>query len=76
MTVKNFNNISNVLRDAAKVVAAKSMNAAGYDFKNSNDGDFHDIGVSVDGSWQTWIFLPEWCRGQLTTAVWRGGGGL
>ena len=28
MTVKNFNNISNVLRDATKAVAENSMNAA------------------------------------------------
>ena len=50
MTVKNFNNISNILRGAAKVVAEKSMNAAAYDLKNS-DGDILDIGVLVDGSW-------------------------
>ena len=49
MTVKNFNNISTVLRDAAKVVAEKSMNAAANDLKNSNDDDILDIGVSVDG---------------------------
>ena len=36
MAVKNFNNISNVLRDAAKVVAEKSMNAA----VNDKDVDF------------------------------------
>ena len=52
MTVKNFNNISNVLHDAAKVVAGKSMNAAANELKNSNDGDILDISVSVDGSWQ------------------------
>ena len=52
MTVKHFNNISNILRDAAKVVAEKSMNAAANDLKISNDGDILDIGVSADGSWQ------------------------
>ena len=31
MTAKNFNNISNVLRDATKVAAEKSMNAAAND---------------------------------------------
>ena len=51
MTVKNFNNISNVLHDA-KVVAEKNMNAADNDLKNSSDGHILDIGVSVDGSWQ------------------------
>ena len=48
MTVKNFNNISNVLRDAAKVVAEKSTNAAADDLKNYNNGDILDLGVSVD----------------------------
>ena len=52
MTVKNFNNFSNVFCDAAKVVAEKSTNAAANVLKNSNDGDILDIGVSVDGSWQ------------------------
>ena len=56
MTVKNFNNIGNVLCDAAKVVAEKSMNAAANGFKNSNDGDILDIGVSVDGNWQRHAF--------------------
>ena len=52
MTVNNFNNISNGLRVAAKVVAEKNMNAAANDLKNS-DSDILDIGVfSVDGSWQ------------------------
>ena len=46
------NKISNVLRDAAKVVAEESMNAAAKDFKNSNDVDILNIGVSIDGSWQ------------------------
>ena len=45
MTVKNFNNITNVLRDAAKMVAEKSMNAAANDLNNSNDGVILDIGV-------------------------------
>ena len=49
MTVKNFDNI-NVLRDAAKVVAEKIMNAAANDLKNSDDDDILDIAVSVDGS--------------------------
>ena len=52
MTVKNFNNISNVLPDTAKLVAEKSMNAAADDLKNSNDDDILDIGVSVDERWQ------------------------
>ena len=43
------NKISNVLRDAAKVVAEKSRIAAASDLKNYNDGDILDIGVSVDG---------------------------
>ena len=52
MNVKNYNNISNDLRDAAKVVAEKSLNDAANDLKNSTDGDILDIGDSVDGSWQ------------------------
>ena len=55
---KNFNT-RNILRDAAKVLAQKMMNAADNDFKISNDHDILDIGVSVDGSWQRSIFLPE-----------------
>ena len=51
MTVKIFNNIRNILHDAAKVVAERIMNAADNDLKNSND-DILDIGVSVDGSCQ------------------------
>ena len=50
MTVKNFNNNSNMLRDAAKVVAEKSMVVAVNDLRK--DADVIDIGVSVDGTWQ------------------------
>ena len=50
MTVKNFNNISNTLRDAAKAVAENSMNAAARELGRSEM--ITNIGVSVDGSWQ------------------------
>ena len=50
MTVKNFNNNSNMVRDAAKVVAEKSMVVAVNDLRK--DADVIDIGVSVDGTWQ------------------------
>ena len=46
-TVKNFNNISNAIRDATKAVAENSMNAAARECETITD-----IGVSVDGSWQ------------------------
>lgn len=52
MTVKNFNNISDLLGNAAKTVAEKSMNDAVTELKKSKNIDILDIGVSVDGTWQ------------------------
>lgn len=51
MTACNYNNISNIFRDAAKEVAEKSMNAAINDLRKQDD-EMIDIGVSVDGTWQ------------------------
>ena len=45
-----FNKNSNMLRNAAKVVAEKSMVIAVNDLRK--DADVIDIGVSVDGTWQ------------------------
>ena len=47
ITIKNFNNMSNTLRDA---VAENSMNAAARELRRSEM--FVILGVSVDGSWQ------------------------
>ena len=55
MTAKNFINISNNLRDAAKVVAQRSMMTAVNELRiksNLNESDIIDTGVSVDGTWQ------------------------
>ena len=55
MTAKNFINISNNLRDAAKVVAQRSMMTAVNELRiksNLNETDIIDTGVSVDGTWQ------------------------
>ena len=51
MIVTNYNKISNTLRDAAKIVAVKSMKDAVVDAKKYREG-IADIGVSVDGTWQ------------------------
>ena len=55
MKAKNFMNISNNLRDAAKVVAQRSMTTAVNELRikeNLNETDIIDTGVSVDGTWQ------------------------
>ena len=55
ITPKNFTNISNNLRDAAKVVAKCSMSTAVNELRasqNLHETDSVDIGVSVDGTWQ------------------------
>ena len=54
MTAKNFSRISNNLRDAAKVVAERSMSVAVKeirDLRNVDETSTMDIGVSVDGTW-------------------------
>ena len=51
MTVMNYNNISNRLRDAAKIVAENSMKDAVVEAKQYTNV-VADIGVSVDGTWQ------------------------
>jgi hypothetical protein len=55
MTARNFIKISNNLRDAAKVVAQRSMMTAVNELRiksNLNETDIIDTGVSVDGTWQ------------------------
>ena len=55
MTPKNFTNISNNLRDAAKAVAKRSMLSSIEELRclqNAASTDVIDIGVSVDGTWQ------------------------
>lgn len=52
MTIKNFNNISSNLRDAAKVVAEKTMVDAIDELRTDRSEPIIDIGVSVDGTWQ------------------------
>ena len=55
MTPKNFTNISNNLRDAAKTVAKRSMLSSIEELRclqNAASTDVIDIGVSVDGTWQ------------------------
>ena len=49
MTAMNFGKISNVLCDAAKVVAGISMNNAVLEQKH---GHVADVDISVDGTWQ------------------------
>ena len=51
MTVMNYNNISNNIRDSAKQMAERSMNNAAVELKRGKNMVF-DIGVSLDGSWQ------------------------
>ena len=51
MTVMNYNNISNRLRDAAKIVAENSMKDAVVEAKKYTNV-VADNGVSVDGTWQ------------------------
>ena len=56
MTVMNYNNISNNIRDSEKQIAEQSMNSAAVEVKGGNTTVI-DIGVSVDGSWQRRGFL-------------------
>ena len=51
MTVMNYNNISNNIRDSAKQIAERSMNNAAVELKRGKNMVI-DIGVSLDGSWQ------------------------
>ena len=50
MTSDNYDNISNILKDSAKVVAENSMSVAATELRGSNETG--DVGVSVDGTWQ------------------------
>ena len=52
MTVKNYNYSSDILCNAAKFVAERSMKDATSQLKKSRNVDILDIGVSVDGTWQ------------------------
>ena len=49
MSNKNYVNTSNVLKDAAKIIAEKSMNGAASELRERKGGD---VGVSVDETWQ------------------------
>ena len=51
MTVMNYKNISNNIRDSAKQIAGRSMNNAVVELKRGKNMVI-DIGVSLDGSWQ------------------------
>ena len=50
MTSDNYDNISNILKDSAKVVAENSMSVAAAELRGSNETA--DVGVLIDGTWQ------------------------
>ena len=50
MTSDNYDNISNILKDSATVVAENSMSVAATELRGSNETA--DVGVSVDATWQ------------------------
>ena len=48
MSSKSYDNISNFAKDAARIVAERSMRKAASDLR----GDSPTADVSVDGTWQ------------------------
>ena len=54
MTSHNYDNISNILKGSAKVVAENSMSVAATELRGSNETA--DVGLSVDGTWQRKAF--------------------
>ena len=50
MSIKSYDNISNFAKDAARIVAERSMRKAASDLRG--DSPTADISVSVDGTWQ------------------------
>ena len=55
MTKVSFQNISNVIKDAAKTVAEKSMANAAAELRGV--ADHADVGISLDGTWQKKGFI-------------------
>ena len=55
MTNDNYDKTSNVIKEAAKVVAEESMSDAVAELRGNADSA--DIGVSVEGTWQKGVYV-------------------